>query len=166
MNRLHKIAYLLLLGTFSVFVATVQSQSDDSTAVSATLDALHENAAKADGKAYFALVTEDAVFLGTDATERWSVAEFKKYAMARFDAGTGWTYHNSSRYIYLSEDKKTAWFDETLTNENYGDCRGSGVLVKTGDAWKIAQYNLTIPIPNDLARKVVTMIREQEKKLP
>jgi hypothetical protein len=27
--------------------------------------------------------------------------------------------------------------------------------------WKVAHYNLTIPIPNDLAKKVVAMIKEK-----
>lgn len=35
-------------------------------------------------------------------------------------------------------------------NEKYGECRGSGVLLREGGEWRIAQYNLTVPIPNDL----------------
>jgi len=162
MRYLKNLLSVLLLFTF-LPLAIAQSPSSEEKAVSRTLDALHENASKADGEKYFALFASDAVFLGTDATERWPIAEFKKFAMARFNKGTGWTYHKRSRYIYLSEDNKTAWFDETLHNENYGECRGSGVLVKIDGAWKIAQYNLTIPIPNALARKVVAMIREAEK---
>ena len=51
-----------------------------------------------------------------------------------------------------------AWFDEALDTPNMGPCRGSGVLVRGGDAWKIAQYNLSIPIPNDLADGIVKQI--------
>ena len=162
MNRWIKVTLVFLLMAACPFFAFAQSPSEDEKAVSATLDALHENASKADGEKYFTLFAPDAVFLGTDASERWPIAEFKEYAMARFEKGTGWTYHKTSRYIYLSENEKTAWFDEMLHNENYGECRGSGALVKIGGDWKIAQYNLTIPIPNALARKVVAMIREQE----
>ena len=53
------------------------------------------------------------------------------------------------------------------TNERYL-IRSGGletlVLIKGVDgAWKIAHYNLTIPIPNDLANAVVEMIRKQAK---
>ena len=35
-----------------------------------------------------------------------------------------------------------------------GRCRGSGVLVRSDAGWKIAQYNLSVPVPNSM---VVTM---------
>jgi hypothetical protein len=38
----------------------------------------------------------DGIFIGTDATERWTVAEFKAYAKPHFDKGRGWTYTWSS----------------------------------------------------------------------
>jgi hypothetical protein len=158
-----KIAIFISLLFFMAQSSMAQSSANDEKAVTHTLDALHKAASKADGEKYFALFAPNAVFLGTDATERWPIAEFKKYALARFEKGTGWTYHKKSRFIYISEDKKTAWIDESLHNENYGECRGSGVLVKIDGAWKIMQYNLTIPIPNSLAREVARMIRETEK---
>jgi len=135
----------------------------DSQALGAvrTLDALHEAASKADGPRYFSLFTEDAVFLGTDAAERWPISQFKEYAGKRFAAGKGWTYVPKERHLSFSPRGDTAWFDETLENEKYGLCRGSGVLRKIKGEWKVAQYNLTVPIPNDLLEKVVGMIRGQ-----
>jgi hypothetical protein len=47
-----------------------------------------------------------------------------------------------------------AWFDEALDTPNLGPCRGSGVLVKEGNSWKIAQYNLSVPIPNALMDEI------------
>ena len=44
-----------------------------------------------------------------------------------------------------------AYFDELLDNAKLGLCRGSGILAKKGDDWKVLQYNLSIPIPNALA---------------
>lgn len=160
--------FLLIIFSFTLLftfqMSTIgRSQTEEEIAVSRSLDALHEAASKADGERYFALFAPNAVFLGTDATERWTIAEFKEYAMGRFNRGNGWTYHKTSRFVYISEDQKTAWFDENLHNENYGKCRGSGVLVKIEGDWKITQYNLTIPIPNSLAREVVRMIRDAEK---
>jgi hypothetical protein len=138
------------------------------TLVSETLDALHESASKADGQRYFALFAPDAVFLGTDATERWPIDEFKTYAMKRFETGAGWTYQvkDGQRFITISQDGSVAWFDELLENAKYGTCRGSGVLHRINGQWKIVQYNLSIPIPNDLAGEVVKMIRENSAVQP
>ncbi len=151
-------ALLLLLIALAWRPAAAQS-SDDERAVSAVLDALHDAASKAQFDRYFGLFAEDAVFLGTDATERWSVADFKAYAKPIFDEGRGWTYTPTERHVYIARDGRTAWFDERLENANLGETRGTGVLVREGGTWKIAQYNLTIPIPNALAREVVRMIR-------
>ena len=125
-----------------------------------TLDAFHQAASDADFDAYMGLFAEDGVFLGTDATERWSVDEFAEYVAAAFDRGRGWTYRPVARWVSVSGDGSTAWFDERLENDSYGDTRGTGVLVLTADGWKVAQYNLTIPIPNALAREFVARIRE------
>ena len=127
--------------------------------VSAVLDALHTMASEADFDGYFALYAREAVFLGTDATERWTREEFMDYTRARFDTGTGWTYHMLERHVSIAPDGRTAWFDERLDNENLGETRGSGALVMEEGRWKIAQYNLTIPIPNEIAREVAARIR-------
>ncbi|MHC4415793.1 MAG: nuclear transport factor 2 family protein [Planctomycetota bacterium] len=129
-------------------------------AVATVLDDLHDAASKADGERYFGLFAPNAVFLGTDATERWTLAMFREYASRRFEQGSGWTYHVRQRRVSVSGDGNTAWFDESLHNEKYGTCRGTGVLVRRKGAWKVAQYNLTIPIPNEIALDVVRMIRE------
>ncbi len=135
---------------------------DKSKSVAATLDAFHEAASKADGERYFGLFASDGVFLGTDATERWNVEQFKAYAKPYFDQGQGWTYAavEGRRFITIAEDGRTAWFDEILTNEKYGTCRGSGVLRSTADGWRIAQYNLSFMIPNEKAKAVVAMLKE------
>lgn len=127
--------------------------------VSAVLDALHEAASEADFDGYFSLYAREAVFLGTDATERWTREAFMDYTRARFDTGTGWTYHMLERHVSVSPGGRTAWFDERLDNVNLGETRGSGVLVLEDGRWKIAQYNLTIPIPNAIARDVAERIR-------
>ncbi len=61
--------------------------------------------------------------------------------------------------VFVSEDGTTAWFDERLFNETYGETRGTGVLVLRDGSWRIAQYNLTIPVPNELASDLVGRIR-------
>ncbi len=134
------------------------------SAVARTLDDFHDAADRADERRYFAHVAPEGVFLGTDGSERWDVAAFRAYAHPHFARGKGWTYRATERHVTLAPTGHVAWFDETLANESYGPCRGPGVLRRIDGAWKIAQYNLTIPIPNELARDVVAMIRAQRNK--
>ncbi len=129
------------------------------TTVEQTLDAFHAAAARADEAAYFALFAPHGVFLGTDATERWEKAAFQAFAHPYFAKGTAWTFVPRDRHVAFSSDGRVAWFDELLDSATYGECRGSGVLEKIGGAWKVQQYNLTIPLPNDLAKDVVAQIR-------
>ncbi len=110
-------------------------------------------------EAYSGVFAADAVFLGTDATERWTRDQFMGYAKPYFDQGRGWTYVMVERHVSIAADGATAWFDERLDNASYGETRGSGVLTKESGEWKISQYNLTIPMPNELAREFVDRIR-------
>jgi len=124
------------------------------------LNNLHLHASEANGKAYFDLFAQDAVFFGTDISERWNKAAFKEYGMTRFADGDGWTYHMKERNIFFSDDGRTCWFDEILNNEKYGEFRGTGVLKIVMGKWKIVQYNLLLPIPNDLFMNISKEIKE------
>ena len=147
-------------------VAAAGEMRDPGAAVDEVLSSLHRAAAQADGALYFSLFADDAVFLGTDASERWSVDDLRAFAEPYFAQGRGWTYQMKDRNIFVSSDGQTAWFDEALWHDIYGDCRGTGVLVLTAGAWRIVQYNLTIPIPNDLAEGFTEKIRESESREP
>ena len=122
------------------------------------VDDWHQAAAAADEARYFGHMTADAVFLGTDATERWDVLAFRTFAHPFFAKGKAWTFTPRHRNVMINGS--TAWFDESLDSASYGECRGTGVLRKEAGVWKLAHYNLTIPIPNDLAKKVVEEIRK------
>jgi ketosteroid isomerase-like protein len=139
-------------------IAVAGTALGDESAPDATLDSFHRAAAGADTAAYFAAMTDDVVFLGTDGTERWQGSEFRDFAAAHFDAGRGWTYVPVQRDISISANGDVAWFDELLQNEGLGTCRGSGVMVKSENGWKIAQYNLSVPIPNAIVQAVATDI--------
>ncbi len=127
--------------------------------VALTLDDFHDAAAKGDEDRYFAILPDDAVFLGTDPTERWTGAHFRKFAMPWFERGPAWTYVPLRRAITVGPGGAIAWFDETLDNNAYGECRGTGVLALRGGRWVLQQYNLTVPVPNDLMRSVAERIR-------
>lgn len=159
---------IMTAGAIVAFIGpsrTSNADGEQSARIAATLDAFHAAASKADFETYFAILAPDGVFLGTDATERWTVDEFKAYAKPFFDKGQGWTYTSiaDKRFITIANDAKTAWFDELLANEKYGTCRGSGVLRKMGNDWRIAQYNLAFMIPNDAAKDVVALIKTKHE---
>jgi ketosteroid isomerase-like protein len=124
------------------------------------LEDWHDAAAKADEERYFGHFAVGGVFLGTDAKERWTVPEFRSYAHPHFAKGKAWTMRAVRREITLVG--ATAWFDEDLETARLGPARGSGVLVKDdAGRWKIAQYNLSIPIPNERFEKVRAVIDEK-----
>lgn len=128
--------------------ANAESETVAKASVAKVLDTLHLRAASADYEGYFDLFHSDAVFMGTDRQEYWPLAEFKRYTKARFAKGVGWTYVPTERFIHLRGD--VAWFEERVVHEQYGETRGTGVLVREAGRWLITQYNLVLPIPNDL----------------
>lgn len=164
MNDTKKSTLGLAVTGMLVLVALQSIASDEPDSVNgalkqahSALDTFHQAAADADFDAYFALFSSDAVFLGTDASERWPVEEFKAYAKPYFDKGQGWVYVPAQRHIVVNN--KIAWFDELLDSQSYGESRGSGVMVKVEGQWKIAQYNLHFPIPNDLVDEITDKIK-------
>jgi len=115
-------------------------------------------------EAYFALFAPDAIFYGTDAKERWTVDEFRDYAMPYFSAGRGWTYVPTERHVYFDDEGDIAWFDERLQNDKYGEVRGSGVLRRRDGQWRIVQYNLALPVPNEVTAGLLELIRERTRE--
>ncbi len=137
--------------------APASAMTEDMSKASATLDRFHAAAAAADESAYFSLFAEGGVFLGTDGKERWTVPEFRAYAHPRFATGKAWTFRATRRDLSVRGD--VAWFDEDLATERLGPARGSGALLRDPQgAWKVVQYNLSIPIPNEQFADVKTVI--------
>lgn len=129
--------------------------------VHALIDGFHEAASNSAFADYFGRFAEDAYFLGTDATERWSVEAFKDYARQPFEEGRGWTYKVETRNLE-TVDNETYWFDEVLLNKALGRCRGTGVVISESGEWKIAHYSLTLLIPNDIADEVGRLSMEAD----
>ena len=135
--------------------------------ISAILDDWHAAAAASDEERYFGHFTRDAIFLGTDVTERWSVLAFRAYSHPHFEAGHGWVMRPVRRAIVVEGDH--AWFDEDLASDSLGALRGSGVLHYDGEQWRIAHYNLAFTIPNERVTAVRAAIdggtptRERER---
>ncbi len=152
------IALIVVLFLFPVLLSCRQpvSTADINTAdtsleqqqINMMLDSFNRAAAKADFNTYFNFFTDDAIFTGTDATERWVKKEFMVWAKPYFDKGKAWDFTSMERHIYFEKSGRLAWFDELL-NTQMKICRGSGVLVKQGDDWKLQQYILSTTVPND-----------------
>ena len=127
----------------------------------ALLNGLHLDAHKGNFESYFDRYSANAVFLGTDKTERWTIEEFKAYAKPAFSDGHGWTYAVIERN--WEGDGNTRWFDEILLNEKLGHCRGTGVVELINGEWKISHYALTMLVPNSIAAKVGALTLEADK---
>ena len=158
------IACLLLSGCLYLNSSTedLVASYDSRIYINALLDGLHRDAHEGNFKTYFARYSSDAVFLGTDKNERWTIEEFKAYAKPAFADGHGWTYTLVERNWEGVGDVR--WFDEILFNEKLGHCRGTGVVHLINGEWKIAHYALTMLVPNEVALKIGSQTREAEKK--
>lgn len=169
MMKTHVLIVLFLMSTFTqakghqIKENQAQAITQSTAAIHHVLDQYHLAAAQADGEKYFNLMTDEAVFLGTDKTERWTKEQFLQFAMPYFNQGKGWTYVPQKRHVTVMSSGTVAFFDEVLENKKYGICRGSGVLVNTDSGWRISQYNLTILVPNGVADKVIEQIKEFEQ---
>ena len=159
---------IILIGVFLFGCKSTQpvnGKLDSELAIHTILNQWHIDAAETNFNNYFNAMADDAIFIGTDATENWNKSAFIKFAKPYFDKGKAWNFTALERNIYFSSDKKTAWFDELL-NTQMKICRGSGVLVvdKNGN-WKIKQYVLSMTIPNDNTDEVLkikSLIEDKE----
>ena len=142
---------LLLIFFFS---SLAQAQTKETIKINTVLDNWHKAAAEAKFDNYMNAMTDDAIFIGTDATENLNKKEFMAFAKPYFDKGKAWSFTSLERHVYLDKSGKTAWFDELL-NTQMKICRGSGVLVKIGNDWKIKHYVLSMTIPNDNTNEVI-----------
>jgi len=145
------IALFLLLGKVS---AHAQKEVEAQQQINFVLDAWHKAAAQSQFETYFNLMTDDAVFIGTDAKENWNKTAFQAYAKPYFDKGKAWNFKAIERHVYIDKCGTLAWFDELLSTQ-MKICRGSGVLVKVGDSWKIQHYVLSMTVPNENVDEVV-----------
>jgi len=143
---------------------SIVSVSDIKIEIDSSLNAWHKAAANADFDVYFNLMTKDGVFIGTDATENWQNDAFRAFSKPYFDNGKAWSFNVVQRNIYVSEDNSLAWFDELLDTQ-MKICRGSGVMKKENNMWKVAHYVLSMAIPNDNVSEIVKIKKEFDSLL-
>jgi hypothetical protein len=159
---------IFFLFVISIILASCRNNSggmeEDKKQIAAMLDSFNLEAARADYTGYFNNYTNDAIFIGTDATERWDKEQFMAWAKPYFDRGKAWNFKSIDRHIYMDENKNTAWFDELL-NTQMKICRGSGVVVKKDNEWKIQQYVLSMTMPNNQINEALKLKTQMEDSI-
>jgi ketosteroid isomerase-like protein len=139
-------------------------QTESKKQIAAMLDSFNVAAANADYTKYFNFYADDATFIGTDATENWDKKKFMVWAKPFFDKKTTWNFSSIQRNIYFSKTGEMAWFDELLSTQ-MKICRGSGVVVKLNNEWKVQQYVLSMTIPNAQVDEIVSIKSAVEDSL-
>ena len=132
------------------------SINNNTKIVNSTLDQWHLLATNADIK-YFDIIADSGIYIGTAQEEVWTKKEFITFSKPYFDKGKAWDFKPYERNIYFNKDNNIAWFNEKLDTW-MGICRGSGILQKDIDGWKIYQYTLSITVPNEKTKEVVSVI--------
>lgn len=156
----------LILACIIALSAACASAADADPAlakqVNAFVDAWHDDAAHA-RMAYFDKIAADGVYIGTDKTELWHKDAFKAWAAKYFERKAAWAFKASKRNVYSSGDGRIVWFDELLDTQ-MGPCQASGVLRRTAQGFEIEHYQLSMAVPNDLAKAVTAMIAQHEQQ--
>lgn len=124
------------------------------------IDNWHLAATAADLQKYSQVMSEKFVFLGTAPGERWNKNAFLDFSKPYFDKGKAWDFKPSNRIWEFNTDSTVAWFDEDLETWMRG-CRGSGIIQKENNVWKISYYNLTVLIENE---KIGPFIQLRDQK--
>lgn len=119
----------------------------------------HKAAATANSEAFFGSMADDAVYIGTDKTERWDKKSFQAFAKPYFDKGKAWDFKPYDRQVIISETGNTIWFSELLDTW-MGVCRGSGVITKNDQGeMKIRQYHLSVTVPNEIITNFIELVK-------
>ena len=150
----------ILLFSLMLIQFSVYSQNTDNQKINSLLNQWHKDASTANGESYFNFMADDAIYIGTDKTEHWTKEQFQSFSKPFFDAGKAWDFTLIERNVYFSKDENIAWFDELL-NTWMGVCRGSGVLEKNNNGWKLTHYHLSVTIPNDDIQEVIKVISKK-----
>jgi hypothetical protein len=140
----------------------VDCRTNEVGEVNMAMDKWHDAAAHGDEDVFFKLMDSEAVYLGTDAGERWNKEEFKKWSKPHFEKEVAWAFKPKKRTVYFSDKGQYAWFEETLDTW-MGECRGTGVMRRLPEGWRIKHYNLSISVPNGMVKDFISLVQKQKK---
>ena len=94
------IKYYVLILLFTSFMSGAE-EITEKQAVASILDQFHQAAADANTDKYLNLLHDDAIFLGTDASERWTKKQFTTFVQPYFSQGKGWSFTSNKQYRLL-----------------------------------------------------------------
>lgn len=146
--------------TIFLLLALAFAGKPDTAKLDALIDQWHKDAAAAKFDAYFGLMDESFVYIGTAPGERWNKKDFAAFSKPYFDKGSAWDFKSSNRKWNFSADGKTAWFDEELDTW-MRDCRATGVMMLKGKQWKLMHYDLHVLIENE---KIDAFLKLRDEK--
>lgn len=159
-----KFCQMGFLGLFLLGCSSTSKESQEEAEINLLLNNLNQYAAEANYTKYFECFSEQSTFMGTDATEKWKKKEFMVWAKPFFNRGRAWSFKSVKRSLYMDSELPIAWFDELLSTQ-MKICRGSGVVAKEKNGWKIKQYVLSMTIPNTFSDSVVNIKAAVEDSL-
>lgn len=151
---------LLLILVLLPFLSNAQS-SGAKAVINQQLDAWHKAAADVNADLYFGFLADDAIYIGTEKSERWDKEAFWEFARPYFEKGKTWDFTPYDRQIFISKNEEIAWFSELLET-HMGICRGSGILTRDENQWKVHQYHLSVTLPNELVTDFVDLVESFE----
>lgn len=122
------------------------------------IDEWHHAAAVADEETFFGFMATECIYIGTDINEKWKRDELRSWSEEFFKRESAWAFEPFDREIYC--ESNICWFDEKLKTW-MGECRGSGVLRKTDNQWKLIHYHLSVTVPNDKIREFIQLVESE-----
>ncbi|PKQ65508.1 hypothetical protein BZG02_00440 [Labilibaculum filiforme] len=156
MNKLFPtLGFILILIAFSCNTNAPKQKKE----IDEFINKWHQAATEAQLDTYFNCFSENAIYIGTDAGERWTKKEFFAFCEPHFSKGKTWDFKPYNRQIYFSDDNKTIWFDELLTTW-MGVCRGSGIIILENGKLKISHYHLSVTIKNEKMNEFLLIQQE------
>lgn len=130
--------------------------------IESLLNNWHLAAAEADERVFFGSMLEGGIYIGTDASERWTREEMLALLGKYFERDSAWDFKTVERNITMAADNRLAWFDELLDTW-MGTCRASGVVQLVDGVWRISHYHLSIAVPNDVVDGYLELIGQPRK---
>lgn len=147
---------IVIVPVFSSYYSNTNQEEQNKV-----IDAWHHAAAVGDSATFFGLMTEDAVYLGTDLSERWDRTSMARDLGKYFRGRKAWHFEPFDRHYYDLKDKNKVMFDESLKTW-MGPCRATGVLARVNGKWRIAYYNLSVAVPNQYIKEYIKLLPSEE----
>jgi len=155
----------LILACCLLFASLAQAATADpvlARQVNAFVDGWHDDAAHARMR-YFDKMAPDGIYIGTDRSELWQRDAFREWGRKYFEGKqAAWVFHATRRNVYAAPDGALIWFDELLDTENMGHCMASGVIRRTQSGFEIVHYQLSLAVPNEVAKGVTDLVKAAE----